>query len=140
VRKKQALIGLVCLVLVLTPPLAYAKKEEDEDRSFYTIDPTYLDSYAEHNWGYGSESGVGHSMADGDYFNLYLDWSPSQGISFKVGLYNYTSQEVITSSLQYPTKAGYTQIEADEDGVYCIAIVNLSSNPTTYSGYYYVVN
>jgi hypothetical protein len=128
-------------MLLTVIPIASANDEKNiDDRSMYTIESTFLDSYAEHKWGYGREPGIGHGMSDGDYFNLYLNWSPSSGVSFKVGLYDYVAQEVVTSSLESPIKAGYTRIDVDTDGTYCIAIVNQGSTTTTYSGFYYVVN
>lgn len=96
----------------------------------------WLDSYAVHNWGYGEQDGYGHPMESGDYFRVYLDWSPSSGVQFKVGLFDYVSQEEVDGSFVSPIKAGYTNIYASSDGSYNLCIKNLQSTTVQYSGFY----
>lgn len=141
-ESEKKLLGLAYLFIILSTcwaasmVLAREKEEEEEKpKSYYEIEG-WLDSYAVHNWGYGERDGYGHPMESGDYFRLYLDWSPSSGVQFKVGLYDYIAQEEVEGSFVSPTKAGYTNIYASDDGTYNLCIKNYGSTTTQYSGYY----
>jgi hypothetical protein len=138
-EKKLLWIAYLSIIILSTcwaASMALAEeKEEKETESYYEVEG-WLDSYAIHNWGYGERDGYGHPMGSGDYFRLYLDWSPSSGVQFKVGLYDYISQQEVEGSFVSPIKAGYTNIFANGNGTYNLCIKNLGSATTQYSGYY----
>jgi len=140
-RKRYALFSLVISLVALSLAIGvFAKKvEDDESRRFWGITETWIDEEQMHTWGYGSEGGMGHGLAEDDYFNVYLDWSPTQGTCFKIGLFDYISQEKVEDTFFYPSKAVYNKIYALDDGTYCICIDNdWGGGSVTYGGYYYI--
>jgi len=140
-RKRYTLLSLVVSIVVLSSAIGvFAKKiEDDESRRFWGITETWIDEEQMHTWGYGSEGGMGHSLAEDDYFDVYLDWSPTQGVCFKIGLFDWISQDIVEGTFFYPSKAAYNIITAPEDGTYCICIDNdWGGGSVTYGGYYYI--
>ena len=138
-RKRYALLSLVVSLIVLSSVIGVFAKKVDRHRRFWGIIETWIDEGQEHNWGHGEEGGDGHSMAEDDYFDVYLDWSPTEGVCFKIGLFDWISQEKVDGTFFYPIKATWNKIYALEDGTYCICIDNdYGGDAVTYGGYYYV--